>query len=79
MRAPVGANPKKSLSIVSTTTDESGDHLVASGNLLLDMEAEVGRSGELLGYRSLVSFSTGIGEGSDEHEEDSEESEDGHD
>jgi hypothetical protein len=45
---------------VSTASDDTADHLVAFGDLLLDTDVEVGRRGVLLGYRSLEAFSTGI-------------------
>jgi hypothetical protein len=45
---------------MSTASDNPGDHLVAFGDLLLDADVEVRRSGSLLGYRSLEAFSTGV-------------------
>jgi hypothetical protein len=40
--------------IVGTAIDVSGDYLAAFGDLLLDADVEVGRSGVLFSYRSLV-------------------------
>ena len=45
---------------MGTATDESGDYLVAFGDLLLDAKVEVGRGGCLLGYRSLEVLSTDL-------------------
>jgi len=42
--------------IVGTAADASCYYLVAFGDLLLDAEVEVGRSGSQLSYRSLVTF-----------------------
>jgi len=42
--------------LVGTATDASRYYLVAFGDLLLDAEAKVGRSGSQLGYRVLVVF-----------------------
>jgi hypothetical protein len=40
--------------IVGTAIDVSGDYLVTFGDLLLDADVEIGRSGYLFNYRSLV-------------------------
>jgi hypothetical protein len=40
--------------IVGNAIDVSGDYLVTFGDLLLDADVEIGRSGYLFNYRSLV-------------------------
>jgi hypothetical protein len=45
---------------VGAATDGSGNYFVALGDLLLDAEVEIGRSGCLLGYLSLEVLSTGF-------------------
>jgi hypothetical protein len=42
---PTGGKLPESLLIVGTATDESGNHLLAFGDLLLDAEVQVGRRG----------------------------------
>jgi hypothetical protein len=45
MRTLLGANPPECFLIVGTATDEPSNYLNVFGDLLLDAEVQVGRSG----------------------------------